>query len=63
MEWEHRNWYSFLWICGDQIVEQHYHNIDFMNWVMGAHPVKVVASRRRRVASARPNCTATSTTT
>ena len=44
MEWEHRNWYSFLWICGDQIVEQHFHNIDFMNWVMGAHPVKVVAS-------------------
>lgn len=44
MEWQHRNWYSFLWICGDQIVEQHYHNIDFINWVMGAHPVKVVAS-------------------
>jgi predicted dehydrogenase len=44
MEWQHRNWYSFLWICGDQIVEQHYHNIDFMNWVMGAHPVSVVAS-------------------
>ena len=44
MEWQHRNWYSFVWICGDQIVEQHYHNIDFMNWVMGAHPVEVVAS-------------------
>lgn len=44
MEWQHRNWYSFLWICGDQIVEQHYHNIDFMNWLMGTHPVSVVAS-------------------
>ena len=44
MEWQHRTWYSFLWICGDQMVEQHFHNIDFMNWVMGAHPVKVVAS-------------------
>jgi predicted dehydrogenase len=44
MEWQHRNWYSFLWLCGDQIVEQHYHNIDFMNWVFGAHPVRVVAS-------------------
>ena len=44
MEWQHRNWYSFLWICGDQIVEQHFHNIDFMNWLMGSHPVKVVAS-------------------
>ncbi len=44
MEWQHRNWYSFVWICGDQIVEQHFHNIDFINWVMGAHPVKVIAS-------------------
>jgi predicted dehydrogenase len=44
MEWQHRNWYSFLWLCGDQIVEQHYHNIDFMNWVFQAHPVKVIAS-------------------
>ena len=43
MEWQHRNWYSFIWICGDQIVEQHFHNIDFINWVMGTHPVKVVA--------------------
>jgi predicted dehydrogenase len=44
MEWEHRNWYSFLWLCGDQIVEQHFHNIDFMNWVMNGHPERVVAS-------------------
>ena len=44
MEWEHRNWYSFVWICGDQIVEQHFHNIDCMNWFMDAHPVSVVAS-------------------
>ncbi len=44
MTWQHRAWYSFLWICGDQIVEQHLHNIDVCNWVMGTHPVKVVAS-------------------
>ena len=44
MEWEHRNWYSFVWICGDQIVEQHFHNIDFICWVMGTHPQSVVAS-------------------
>ncbi len=44
MEWQLRDWYSFIWICGDQMVEQHYHNIDFMNWVMNAHPVKVVSS-------------------
>jgi len=44
MEFQNRGWYSFLWICGDQIVEQHLHNIDVCNWFMGAHPVEVVAS-------------------
>jgi len=44
MMWQHRAWYSFVWICGDQVVEQHLHNIDVCNWVMNAHPVKVVAS-------------------
>jgi len=44
MTWEHRQWYSVVWICGDQVVEQHLHNIDVCNWVMGTHPVKVVAS-------------------
>jgi predicted dehydrogenase len=44
MEYEHRNWYSYVWLCGDQVVEQHFHNLDCINWVMGTHPVKVVAS-------------------
>ena len=44
MEWQHRNWYSYVWICGDQIVEQHLHNIDVCNWLMGTHPVRVVAT-------------------
>jgi predicted dehydrogenase len=44
MTWQHRAWYSHLWICGDQIVEQHLHNIDVVNWFMGAHPVRVWAS-------------------
>ncbi len=44
MEFQHRNWYSFVWVCGDQIVEQHLHNIDTCNWFMGAHPVEAVAS-------------------
>jgi len=43
-EFQHRAWYSFVWICGDQIVEQHLHNIDVINWVMDAHPVKVTAT-------------------
>ena len=44
MTWEHRNWYSYVWICGDQIVEQHLHNIDVCNWVMEGHPVEVMAT-------------------
>jgi predicted dehydrogenase len=44
MEWQHRNWYSFLWICGDQIVEQHFHNIDIINYLLRMHPESVVAS-------------------
>jgi predicted dehydrogenase len=44
MEWQHRNWYSFLWLCGDQLVEQAFHNVDCINWFLGMHPAKVVAS-------------------
>ena len=51
MSWQHRAWYSFVWICGDQIVEQHLHNIDVCNWVMGTHPVKVRGLGRRHLAS------------
>ncbi len=44
MEFQNRGWYSFVWICGDQIVEQHLHNVDVCNWFMGMHPVEVTAS-------------------
>jgi predicted dehydrogenase len=36
------NWYHFLWLCGDHIVEQHVHNLDVINWVLRGHPVKAV---------------------
>jgi myo-inositol 2-dehydrogenase / D-chiro-inositol 1-dehydrogenase len=39
MEWQLRNWLYFTWLSGDHIVEQHVHNIDVMNWVMGGPPV------------------------
>jgi myo-inositol 2-dehydrogenase / D-chiro-inositol 1-dehydrogenase len=34
------NWYHVDWMCGDHIVEQHLHNLDVGNWVMGSHPAK-----------------------
>jgi len=40
MEYQMRNWYHFVWLCGDHIVEQHVHNLDVCNWVKGAHPVE-----------------------
>ena len=40
MEYQCRNWYYFVWNCGDHIVEQHVHNIDVMNWALQAHPIK-----------------------
>jgi len=47
MEFQIRNWGCFLWLYGDNIVEQHVHNIDIANWVMAkdgdpqkAHPVE-----------------------
>ena len=40
LERQIRNWYHYIWLCGDHVVEQHVHNIDVCNWIMGGHPVK-----------------------
>jgi len=40
MENQLRNWYHYLWLCGDHIVEQHVHNMDVCNWIKGTHPVR-----------------------
>jgi predicted dehydrogenase len=40
MDYQCRNWYYFTWICGDHIVEQHIHNMDVINWLKNAYPVK-----------------------
>lgn len=44
LEWQLRNWNYFTWLSGDHYVEQHVHNLDIMNWVLGAHPVRAVAA-------------------
>jgi myo-inositol 2-dehydrogenase/D-chiro-inositol 1-dehydrogenase len=49
MEYQIHNWYHHIWLCGDQIVEQHIHNIDVANWVMDAHPVSAMAVGGRQV--------------
>ncbi len=47
VEYRIRNWYNYCWASGDNIVEQHVHNLDVCNWVMNAHPVSVFASGGR----------------
>jgi predicted dehydrogenase len=43
LEWQCHNWYHFNWISGDQICEQHIHNIDIMNWCFDGPPAKFTA--------------------
>jgi myo-inositol 2-dehydrogenase/D-chiro-inositol 1-dehydrogenase len=42
-----RNWVHDIPLSGDIIVEQNVHIIDVTNWMLKAHPVKVVGSRGR----------------
>jgi predicted dehydrogenase len=49
MEYQMRNWYYFVWLCGDHITEQHIHNIDVINWFKGGYPVKAQGMGGREV--------------
>jgi predicted dehydrogenase len=50
VEWQIRNWYNFVWLSGDSIVEQAVHNIDKIAWAMHDEPpVSCVATGGRAV--------------
>ncbi|MBV9987118.1 MAG: Gfo/Idh/MocA family oxidoreductase [Chitinophagaceae bacterium] len=49
MEYQMRNWYYFVWLCGDHITEQHIHNLDAINWFKGGYPVKAQGMGGRQV--------------
>ena len=50
VEWQLRNWYNFVWTCGDCIVENCIHSIDRMLWMMKDEPpAKCVAVGGRNV--------------
>jgi len=49
MEWQIRNWLFLTWQSGDHIVEQHVHNLDVINWAIGAPPVKCMGMGGRQV--------------
>jgi predicted dehydrogenase len=48
LEWQLRNWYFFTWLSGDHVVEQHVHNIDVLNWALGAHPTDALGMGGRQ---------------
>ena len=38
VEWQVRNWYNFVWLSGDGLVEQACHSIDKILWAMNDEP-------------------------
>ncbi|OHB66880.1 MAG: hypothetical protein A2Y77_02675 [Planctomycetes bacterium RBG_13_62_9] len=48
MEWQLRRWLFMTWLSGDFIVEMHVHNLDMMNWLIGAHPVQCMGMGGRQ---------------
>ena len=49
LEYQVRNWYYYNWLSGDHINEQHIHNIDVINWVKNAYPIKAEGMGGRQV--------------
>ncbi|MFO1498031.1 MAG: Gfo/Idh/MocA family oxidoreductase [Verrucomicrobiota bacterium] len=50
VEWQIRNWYNFVWLCGDGLVEQAVHSIDKIAWAMKDDvPVRAVATGGRQI--------------
>ena len=49
MGYQMRNWYYFVWLCGDHITEQHIHNLDVINWFKNGYPVKAQGFGGRQV--------------
>jgi predicted dehydrogenase len=51
-----RNWLHDKVLSGDILVEQNIHLIDFNNWILGAHPVKVSGTCGRKGRTDHGNC-------
>jgi len=50
MQYQMRNWYYFVWLSGDHIVEQHVHALDLANWAAGdQHPLEANGMGGRQV--------------
>ena len=50
VEWQIRNWYNFVWTCGDGLVEQAVHTVDKVAWAFRDQPpVSCVAVGGRQI--------------
>lgn len=50
LEWQLRNWYNFVWLCGDGLVEQACHSVDKIAWAMkDVPPLRAVATGGRQI--------------
>jgi myo-inositol 2-dehydrogenase / D-chiro-inositol 1-dehydrogenase len=50
LEWQIRNWYNFVWLSGDGLVEQAVHAVDWMCWAFkDVPPLKAVAVGGRQI--------------
>ncbi|HVK58422.1 MAG TPA: Gfo/Idh/MocA family oxidoreductase [Candidatus Kapabacteria bacterium] len=50
LEWQLRNWYNFVWLSGDGLVEQAVHAVDWMCWAFkDVPPIKAVAVGGRQI--------------
>ena len=50
LEWQMRNWYNFVWLSGDGLVEQAVHSVDKIAWAMKDQPpLKAVAVGGRQI--------------
>lgn len=48
VEWQIRNWYNFVWLSGDGLIEQACHSVDKILWAMNdVPPVRCVATGGR----------------
>jgi len=48
LEWQCHNWFHWTWLCGDQVCEQHIHNIDIINWCFQGPPAKFLGMGGRQ---------------
>lgn len=39
LEHQIRGWYYFIWLAGDQVLDQLIHNLDVANWFLGKYPL------------------------